>query len=117
MPIAASADGLPLLDIFWALLSIFALLLALWLLLTVLIDVFDRADLSRGARVGWAVLVVLIPLLASLGYLVTRSRDAGELRMVGFRGRLPAPPRGPDVPSGKETVRVAIPRPRTGSVH
>jgi hypothetical protein len=83
---ADSAAGLPLLDIFWTLVTCAVVALALWLLVSVLWDVFDRGDLGNGERVGWAVLVVVVPLLGCLIYLVTRSRDLGELPLLTPRG-------------------------------
>ena len=72
---------MPLLDIFWASLMFAGFALAIWLLFVVLRDLFDRDDLSSGARVGWTVGVCLLPIVGSLVYLVTRNASAGELRM------------------------------------
>jgi hypothetical protein len=71
----------PLLDIFWTFLVIAAFALGIWLLYVVLRDVFERDDLSTGAKVGWTLLACLLPLLGSLTYLVTRRASAGELQI------------------------------------
>ena len=72
---------MPLQDIFWATLMFAGFGLAIWLLFVVLRDLFDRSDLSAGARVGWTVAACLLPIVGSLIYLGTRSPSAGELRM------------------------------------
>jgi hypothetical protein len=93
---ADSGAGFPLQDIFWTLLLVFGLVLFVWLLMTVLVDVFDRDDLTNAVRVGWTVLVFVVPLLGSLAYLVTRSRDVGELKLLGpRRTKLTRPPTDP----------------------
>jgi hypothetical protein len=76
----------PLQDLFWTTFFFFAFALIVWLLFVVLRDLFDRADLSAGARVGWTLAACLLPLAGSLIYLVTRDESAGELRM-GLSGR------------------------------
>ena len=82
---ADSGAGFPLQGIFWTTLLFFGFALVVWLLITVLVDVFDRDDLRTADRVGWTVLVLVVPLLGSLAYLVTRSRDVGELKLLGTR--------------------------------
>jgi hypothetical protein len=73
----------PLQDIFWVTLMLVGLALEIWLLFVVLRDVFERPDLSGGAKVGWTVFACLVPLLGSLVYLVTRRSTAGELQIGG----------------------------------
>ena len=72
---ADSGSGLPLLDIFWTMLMVFFLVLAVWLVVAVLRDVFVRDDLTTGARVGWVVLLLFLPVMGSLAYQVVRKRD------------------------------------------
>jgi hypothetical protein len=79
--------AVPLLNIFWTSAMVAGFVLGVWLLFVVLRDVFDRDDLSAGARVGWTALAILVPLLGSLIYLVSRSHDAGELRLWGGTSR------------------------------
>jgi hypothetical protein len=77
----------PLQDIFWTTLMFAGFAVSIWLLFVVLRDLFDRTDLSAGARVGWTLLACLLPIMGSLTYLVTRGPDAGELRMGSGSGR------------------------------
>jgi hypothetical protein len=69
------------LDIFWASLMFAGFVLSIWLLFVVLRDVFERDDLSAGAKVGWTALACILPLLGSIAYLATRRDAAGELSL------------------------------------
>jgi len=71
----------PLQDIFWTSLMFAGFALGIWLLFVVLRDLFERGDMTAGERIGWTVVVCLLPVIGSLIYLVTRSASAGEVRM------------------------------------
>lgn len=64
----------PLLDVFWTLLMFFAFIVWIWILFTVLADVFRRNDISGWAKVGWIVFVVLFPYLGVFVYLIAEHR-------------------------------------------
>jgi Short C-terminal domain/Phospholipase_D-nuclease N-terminal len=73
-----AADDYPLVDLLWTFVEFFALLVYFWLLITVFGDLFRRHDLSGWAKTGWTVLVVLVPLIGSLGYLITQGRSMAD---------------------------------------
>lgn len=83
---ADSGTDFPLQGILWTIVLFFGLALVVWLLVVVLTDVFGREDLKTWQRVAWTVLVFVCPLLGSLVYLVTRSRDVGELNLRRLGG-------------------------------
>ncbi|GEO96646.1 SHOCT domain-containing protein [Kocuria turfanensis] len=77
----------------------FLWLLLIWTPLAVLwgvalADIFRRDDISGGPKVLWTILVLLLPLLGTLIYLMTRSAgSAEEARAATDRARVePAPP-------------------------
>jgi hypothetical protein len=72
------AADYPFLDVFWTLLVFFAWIIWFWLLITVLADVFRRHDISGGAKVGWTLFVIFLPLLGVLIYLGTQSKQMAE---------------------------------------
>ena len=78
---------MPLMDIFWTTLMIAYFALGVWLLFVVIRDVFDRPDLSGGAKVGWTLLACVLPVLGSITYLVVRGPDQGELAFGFGSGR------------------------------
>jgi hypothetical protein len=75
--VLAQADY-PLLDLFWTTLLVFGWILWFWLLIRVFGDLFKRHDIGAGAKTGWVVLVILLPLLGSFVYLITQGRSMAE---------------------------------------
>ena len=73
-----SADGYPLLDLFWTFVWFFALMIYFWLIITVFADLFRRRDLSGWAKAGWVVFVLVLPLLGTLCYLISQGRSMAD---------------------------------------
>jgi len=71
-------EDFPLLDVFWTMLLLFGWALFFYLLFVVFRDLFDRDDVSAWGKVGWVVLVLVLPIIGSLVYLATQSREMGE---------------------------------------
>jgi hypothetical protein len=44
----------------------------IWLLITVFVDLFRSHDLSGWGKAGWAIFVIILPLLGVLFYLIFR---------------------------------------------
>ncbi|HEU5065587.1 MAG TPA: PLDc N-terminal domain-containing protein [Gaiellaceae bacterium] len=57
-------------------LIIAAVILFLILWIRAVIDVFRRGDLSGGAKAGWAIIMLLVPLIGLLLYYMLRPSDA-----------------------------------------
>ena len=57
-------------------LIIAAVILFLILWIRAVIDVFRRGDLSGGAKAGWAIIMLLVPLIGLLVYYMLRPSDA-----------------------------------------
>ncbi len=53
-------------------LEIFFFVAWIWILITILNDLFRDHELSGGAKAAWVLFLVLIPFLASLIYLIAR---------------------------------------------
>ncbi len=62
----------PLLGIFWSLLMFAGLALIVFFIIWCFIDNFRRTDLSGGAKAGWTVVIVFIPLFGALMYMIAR---------------------------------------------
>lgn len=65
---------MPLLDLFWTIIWIFFLIAFIWLLVSIIGDIFV-SDMSGWGKAGWCVLVILLPLLGSLIYLIVHGGD------------------------------------------
>jgi hypothetical protein len=72
------AADYPFLDVIWTMIVFFAWIIWFWLLITVLADVFRRHDIGGGAKVGWTLFVIFLPLLGVLIYLGTQSQHMAE---------------------------------------
>jgi Short C-terminal domain/Phospholipase_D-nuclease N-terminal len=72
------ATDYPLLNLFWTVLYIFFFVIWIWVLISVLIDVFRSHDLSGWAKALWLVFIVFLPLLGVLVYVIARGDKMQE---------------------------------------
>jgi hypothetical protein len=63
---------MPLFDLFWAMLWLFLWIAWIWLLVSVLFDIFRSHDLGGWGKALWALLVVILPFLGVFIYLIAR---------------------------------------------
>ena len=66
------ATDYPFLDILWTMIIFFAWVAWIWIVITVLIDVFRRHDIGGWAKAGWVVFVIVLPFLGVLIYLIAQ---------------------------------------------
>ena len=78
MPIASSY---PFLNVFWTTLIFFAWVIFIWIVITVLIDVFRRHDMSGWAKAAWVIFVVILPWIGVLVYLIVNHNGMNERRV------------------------------------
>ena len=70
MAVLAASDY-PFWDIFWTILIFMAWVIWIWIVITVLIDVFRRRDISGWGKAAWVVFVIVLPFLGVLVYLIS----------------------------------------------
>jgi hypothetical protein len=75
------AADYPFLDVFWSMCIFFMWVIWIWILITVLMDVFRRSDLSGWGKAAWALFVIVLPYLGVFIYLITQGRQMGERRV------------------------------------
>jgi hypothetical protein len=75
----------PILGFFFSVLMIALFVIWLWLLFSVLIDVFRSEDLNGWAKALWVIFVVLMPYLGVLVYLIARG---GKMHERALRGAI-----------------------------
>ena len=75
------ASSYPLLDVFWTMLWFFLFFIWIWLLITVFVDLFRSHDLSGWGKAGWAIFVIILPLLGVLFYLIFRGGSMHDRQM------------------------------------
>jgi hypothetical protein len=69
---------MPLLDVFWTTLLIFAWVMWFMLLFRVYGDLFSRRDIGGGAKFGWVVFTLFLPFLGVFVYLITQGRGMAD---------------------------------------
>jgi Short C-terminal domain/Phospholipase_D-nuclease N-terminal len=79
------AADYPFLDVFWTILVFVFWVIWIWILITVLMDLFRRHDLSGWGKAAWALFVIVLPYLGVFIYLITQGREMAERRASDVR--------------------------------
>jgi hypothetical protein len=72
------ATSYPLLEVFETMLIFFAFVIWIWILFTVIVDLFRREDASGWVKVGWIILIILLPYLGVFIYLIAEHKGMTE---------------------------------------
>jgi Short C-terminal domain/Phospholipase_D-nuclease N-terminal len=64
------AADYPFMDVLWSMIIFFFWVIWIWIVITVLIDIFRRHDIGGFAKAAWVVFVVILPWLGVLVYLI-----------------------------------------------
>lgn len=72
------ATSYPFLEVFWTMLIFFAFVIWIWILITVLIDIFRRHDTSGFAKVLWIIFIIILPYLGVFVYLIVEHTGMTE---------------------------------------
>jgi hypothetical protein len=72
------AADYPFLDVFWTMLVFFFWVIWIWILITVLVDLFGRNDLSGWGKAAWALFMIVLPYLGVFIYLITQGGAMAE---------------------------------------
>jgi Phospholipase_D-nuclease N-terminal len=76
----------------WTLFAFFFWFMLIWMFIMVFADIFRRKDLSGGAKAGWLLLIIILPLFGILIYMIARptmteqDRQAAASEMQGSSG-------------------------------
>ncbi|HEX6023361.1 MAG TPA: SHOCT domain-containing protein [Solirubrobacter sp.] len=79
------AADYPFLDIFWTMLVFFMWVIWFWILITVMIDIFRRRDISGWLKAVWVAFVVFLPYLGVFIYLIAQGKGMAERRSEDVR--------------------------------
>jgi hypothetical protein len=72
------AADYPFLNILWTIIIFFAWVAWIWIVITVLIDIFRRRDIGGLAKAGWVVFVIVLPFLGVLIYVIAEHEGMQE---------------------------------------
>jgi uncharacterized membrane protein YcjF (UPF0283 family) len=68
-------------EVLWTAFLVFIWVAWIWLVITVLIDIFRSDDLSGWGKAGWTILVVFLTWIGVLAYLIVRGHGMQERRL------------------------------------
>lgn len=72
------ASSYPFLEVFWTMLIFFAFVVWLWILFTVIADLFRRHDTSGFMKVLWIIFIIVLPYLGVFVYLIAEHKGMTE---------------------------------------
>ena len=72
-------------EFLWAMVVFFFWFMVIWIFISVFGDIFRRNDLSGGAKAGWIILIVILPLLGCLIYMIARPKMTEQDREIAAR--------------------------------
>jgi hypothetical protein len=68
-------------EVFWTIVVFFAWAAWIWIVITVLIDIFRRDDIGGWHKALWVVFVIMLPFLGVLVYLIAQHDGMRERSM------------------------------------
>ena len=72
------AADYPFMDVLWTMLIFFVWVVWIWIVVTVLIDVFRRHDIGGFSKALWVIFVIVAPFLGVFVYVIARGRSMTE---------------------------------------
>ena len=72
---------MPFWDIIWSMIVFFLLIAWIWVVFSVISDIFRSKDLGGFAKTLWVLLVIVVPWLGVLSYVLIRGRGMEERNM------------------------------------
>jgi uncharacterized membrane protein YcjF (UPF0283 family) len=72
------ATSYPFLEVFWTMLIFFGFVVWLWILFTVIADIFRRHDTSGWAKVAWIAFIIILPYFGVFVYLIAEHKGMTE---------------------------------------
>jgi hypothetical protein len=75
---------MPFLDIIWSMFVFFLLIAWIWVVISVIGDVFRSKDIGGFSKAFWMLFVIVIPWLGVLSYILIRGRGMEERNMQAF---------------------------------
>ena len=66
------AADYPFMDVLWSMIVFFFWVIWIWIVITVLIDIFRRHDIGGWSKAFWVIFVVILPWLGVLIYLIAQ---------------------------------------------
>jgi hypothetical protein len=84
---AVFAADYPFLNILWSMIIFFAWVIWIWMMITILADVFRRRDLSGWGKAAWTVFLIVLPFLGVLVYLIANHDGMADRSAQQIKGQ------------------------------
>ena len=81
------AADYPFMDVLWSMIIFFFWVIWIWIVVTVLVDIFRRDDIGGWAKAAWVIFVVILPWLGVLIYLIAQHDGMRERRIREAQGQ------------------------------
>ncbi len=72
-------------DIFWSIFWLFLMLAWIWVVISVLADVFRSRDIGGVSKALWVLFIILIPWLGVLAYIIARGDRMQENQLESVK--------------------------------
>jgi uncharacterized membrane protein len=72
------AADYPFLDVLWTIIIFFAWVAWIWILISILSDLFRRHDVSGWSKALWVIFLIILPFLGVLIYLIVNGQGMAE---------------------------------------
>lgn len=70
-------------DVFWYMMVFFFWVMAIWLFIALISDIFRRDDLGGGKKAMWIIFMIVLPFIGALAYIIARPKmTAQDVRMM-----------------------------------
>jgi len=77
----------PFLNILWSMIIFFVWIVWIWMMFTILADVFRRHDISGWIKALWCVFLILLPFLGALVYLIAQGDGMAQRNAEAVKGQ------------------------------
>jgi type IV secretory pathway TrbL component len=68
----------PFLDVLWTMIVFFAWVIWIWILISILTDLFRRHDISGWSKALWTIFLIILPFLGVLIYMIVNGQGMAE---------------------------------------
>lgn len=69
-------------SVFWTMIIFFFWIMIIWMFIAIFADIFRRNDLSGWGKVGWILVIFIIPLIGILIYVIARPKMTEQDRQM-----------------------------------
>jgi hypothetical protein len=68
-----------LMNFIWYCLVIYFVVIVIWMFIAIFADIFRRRDIGGWAKVGWILLIFIVPFIGIIIYVATRPMTADNV--------------------------------------